>query len=55
MRETEAYSMNVYVARDGSKSLPLRYLMFVITSLIQSHSTWHRPWVMQINIVEGLK
>lgn len=47
--------MNVYVTRDDSKSLPLRYLIFVIHTLIQWHSTWYSLWVVQINTAEWLK
>lgn len=54
-RSWKAYSINVYVTRDDSKSLPLRYFMFVIHTLIQWHRTWYSLWVMQIHVVECLK
>lgn len=54
-RKLRNYSTNVYVTRDDSKSLPLRYFLFVIHTFIQWHSTWYSLWVMQINTVECLK
>lgn len=55
MRETEAYSRSVYIARDGFNSLPLRHFMFAIHTIIQWHSALYSPWVIQMTVVLSLK